>query len=273
MKCVEHCLLVTDQDTVVCKKCGVERAILVNTPTFHTHMRTAPLTRFYSRPDRWLTLLKKVVGIHSGPSSNDPMWDHLRKQDKFPTVADLKKAMRTSNLPNKHYPCIHQFARCFCIDYKHPQPNPEIVLKQLTVYFEHILKLHHRTNKKESFFSYNWLLEQGLHLFNFTDYLPFIKLLKCQTRRANYVSSLIKLYTNTNETHESNCDYALLNSRQQSELPLAENHQSQLLRPLRPSEALRASARNARTHLQIFSDEERDQINKLLATQEMPPSF
>ena len=272
MECV-HQLLVTDQDTVVCQKCGVERSILVNTPTFHTHMRTAPLTRFYSRPDRWLTLLRKVVGIHSGPSSHDPMWDHLRKFDKFATVDELKTAMRKSNLANKHYPCIHQFARCFCSNYKVPKPNPDIVLKQLTVYFEHILKLHHRTNKSESFFSYNWLLEQGLHLFNFTEYLPYIKLLKCQTRRANYVSALIKLYTSKDETHAENGGCEQPNNRQPSELLPVETPQSLSLRRQRPDEALRALALRGQTRPQTFSAAELSQINKLLSTQGMSPSF
>ena len=159
MSCEHPNTVITCADTVVCVSCGLERPILLNTPDYHTHIQTAPLARFYSRPDRWNTLLKKIVGIHSGPSIIDPIWAYLKSNKPFPTVSDLKQKLRKSKLDNKHYPSIHVFARCFCLDYINPRHDPQVVLKKLNMYFAFILKMHQRSTKpNKKIFSYNWLL-------------------------------------------------------------------------------------------------------------------
>ena len=222
--------VLTNQDTIVCTDCGLEKTVLVNTPNYHTHIQTAPLARFYSRPHRWHTLLKKIVGIHSGPNAGDPIWKHLKDQEPFPTVVELKQALRGCNLENKHYPCIHIFARCFCADYQKPRHNAQTVLKKLRVHFDFILQLHNRSGQKGKFFSYNWLLEQSLSLHNFTEYLPFVKKLKCANRRAKYVKQLITLY----ETHVENGDRELSNTHLQNGLSPAGSHRNLLQKPQHP---------------------------------------
>ena len=123
MVCCPHIhTVLTSDDTLVCTECGSEKRILMNFPSYSTHMRTGPLNRQYSRPDRWTTLLRKILGMHSGPGTDDPIWNHLREHSPFKDVAALRKCIRTSGLPNKHYPNVHCFAKVFCQDYHTPTP-------------------------------------------------------------------------------------------------------------------------------------------------------
>ena len=159
-------------------------------------LTSAPLTRCYSRCDRWIAIVKKVVGIHGGPTPTKKVWRYLHKRkDTFECPQDIVNTLRKSGLKNKHYPCLHMFCKAFCKNYKKPSPDPGRVLNMLTTYFEHIQQLWNRYRTPEDqFFSYNWLIEQALHMYNFKDYFPYNKKLKCIHRRKRYVDLLLKLY-------------------------------------------------------------------------------
>ena len=262
MNCKHLNFVITEHETKVCVDCGCEQAILINNSSYSAHMRSAPLCRLYSRPDRWVTLLKKIVGLHSGPPVEDPAWTWLRENGPFNSVEHLRKSLRGSRLSNKHYPNIHSFAKVFVTGYRQPSPKPEVVLNKMKNYFDFILKLHHRSNMK-NFFSYNWLVEQALHLFNFTEYLPFVKLLKCKSRRANYTKQLIGLFkSNEIRVESESCEHAAshpLNERFQQGI-----RHSQLQWRQRPSKAMHALARRGHIRLQTLSVERRDQTNRLL---------
>lgn len=251
MACKHLNTLLTQQDTIVCTDCGVEKPVLLNNPSYHTHLQTAPLARFYSRPHRWFTLLKKVVGIHSGPNVKDPIWSYLKALQPFPSVTELKQSLRSCKLENKHYPCIHIFARCFCSDYVKPKLDPQKVLKKLRVHFDFVLQLHNRSGPKGKFFSYNWLLEQSLSLHNFLEYMPFIKKLKCSNRRSKYVKKLIKLY----EIHVESGGRVQLNSRLQNALLPLDCHHNQLLMPQHPEKRMAACFQNFHNDPRVSSEQ------------------
>ena len=233
----------------------------MNFPTYSTHMRTGPLNRQYSRPDRWTTLLRKILGMHSGPGTDDPIWNHLREHSPFEDVTALRQCIRTSGLSNKHYPNVHCFAKVFCRDYVAPNPPPATVLQKLTMYFDWVLQLHHRTINK-SFFSYNFLVEQGLHLFNFLEYLPYVKCLKCQHRRAGYINQLITLFK-ASGTRAGTARDASGDNRPPSPKPLANCHHSLSWSPVRPTEEVRSLARRGRTHPRTFSDSTLENLYRL----------
>ena len=200
--CDHQICVYTEYSTVVCTVCGKERPVLVYTPDYHSIVNSAPLVRYYSRKDRWIALIKKVLGIHSGPPTTDPVWEYLSSRKPFDTVADIRDSLRKSKLRNKHYPSLHIFAKLFSPSYAKPERRPNDVFSMLVKYFDIILRLWnlHKTNPNVNtslFFSYNWLIEQGLAFYNLWEYIPFVKLLKCNTRRRKYVHMLLKLY----ETH------------------------------------------------------------------------
>ena len=194
-ECKHHNVVHTNH-SVVCTDCGLERNIFENYMDYSQSLTSAPLTRCYSRCDRWIAIVKKVVGIHGGPTPTKKVWQYLHKRkDTFECPQDIVNTLRKSGLKNKHYPCLHMFCKAFCKNYKKPSPDPGRVLNMLTTYFEHIQQLWNRYRTPEDqFFSYNWLIEQALHMYNFKDYFPYNKKLKCIHRRKRYVDLLLKLY-------------------------------------------------------------------------------
>ena len=82
--------------TVVCTNCGIETNSQIISPSDDTTYNSGqckPLNnRLYNRPDRWKSLVRKVVGIHSGPPRHDPVWNYLKTyNDTTPisTVSDI----------------------------------------------------------------------------------------------------------------------------------------------------------------------------------------
>ena len=191
-----HAQTVTTDYSIICTTCGLERPIVVNIMDYPQSLCSAPLTRLYNRCDRWTCIVKKVTGVHTGPCNTDPIWKHLEEhKDSFRSSADVLASMAKSKAKNKHYPCLHVFCRMFCQGYRRPNPDPHTVIKKLDSYFKHILNLWSTAKlPDDQFFSYNWLLEQGLALYGFTEYIPYVKRLKCITRRQRYVSLLLRLY-------------------------------------------------------------------------------
>ncbi len=143
-----------------------------------------------------MALVKKVCGIHNGPQVSDPVWGYLAARKPFESTQDILECLRKSRLKNKHYPSLHAFSKNFCSNYKNPRELPNEVYKKLCSYFAHVLFLWTNTKKRKHklFFSYNWLLEQGVAFYNLTEYKPFVKRLKCVNRRGKYVSLLLRLY-------------------------------------------------------------------------------
>ena len=182
--CVEPNVIFTHYCTVVCTKCGHESGQIISPSddtTYNSHSYKPLNNRMYNRPDRWKSLVRKVVGIHSGPPKHDPVWKYLQKHaDKIVEVKDVYKILRKSGLKHKHYQCAHIFAKCFATNYSPPSKahDPLTVEKHLHAYFRHIQRMWSSQNF-DFFFSYAWLLEQGLNVFGHFEYLPYVKTLIC----------------------------------------------------------------------------------------------
>ena len=201
MKCCDDPHVVqTQYHSMVCMHCGIERKVLVNSPDYSTYMSTGPLTRLYSRPERWTTLVKKVCGLHSGPPTTDPVWEYLKKRSPFKNPKDIIKHLRKSKLRNKHYPSLHAFCKVFDKSYV-VLYDPRKVLKELCSYFDHVMLMWNRSPINK-FFSYAWLIEQGLEIHNRIPYLLYVKKLMCPTRRNKYAKLLLTLYgTHVGRSH------------------------------------------------------------------------
>ena len=201
--CSPPSFLVTEYNTMVCTTCGIESRQMLNPAqdTTYNAPRNPLHQRVYNRPDRWKTLVKKVVGLHNGPPQHDPVWELLKKHAPFTDVAELTKTLRGSRLKHKHYQSLHAFAKAFVPSYTAPTDPPKMVERNLHKYFSHIQHMwsqHHPDQTQ--FFSYSWLLEQGLHVFYHIGYLPFVKRLICRKRRNKYVKMLATLYETRAET-------------------------------------------------------------------------
>ena len=258
-----HATTVTTDYSVICTCCGLERPLLINVMDYPTSQSSAPLTRLYNRGDRWTSIVKKIVGIHSGPSNSDPVWKYLEKhKDSFHGPQDIIKCLRKSNLKNKHYPCIHLFTKTFYKHYTAPPEPPKMVVKMLDSYFNHILQLWSTCKLGEDqFFSYNWLIEQGLHLYNLHGYFPYVKFLKCPHRRQRYVTLLLRLYG----TRVERRNHVQLESRSQCEKSLPSIPRNRSPKPQRPPK------QNAGTRLRpYFQDSQLDQLYRYAISRGSP---
>ena len=239
----------TEYSTIVCTDCGIEKQLMVYKPDYQSMVNSAPLVRYYSRNDRWVALIKKVLGIHSGPPVADPVWGYLNSRKPFESVASIRDSLRKSKLRNKHYPSLHCFAKMFSKSYQQPTKSSHHVYKKLMKYFDIILRLWniyktHPNVNTNLFFSYNWLIEQGLAFYNLDEYLPFVKRLKCNSRRKKYVHMLLKLY----ETHAQNWNRGLRGNRLQSvsgHSPIPRNQLQSPRRPVEQTVANRPAVRGA----------------------------
>ena len=231
--CEEPNVIFTHYCTIVCTKCGHESTSQIVSPnddtTYNSHNARPLNNRMYNRPDRWKSLVRKVVGIHSGPPKHDPVWKYLdANKDQIVETQDVYKVLRRSGLKHKHYQCAHIFAKCFAANYTQPTHKPLTVETHLNAYFKHIQRMWN-SGQFDFFFSYAWLLEQGLNVFGHFEYLPYVKTLICRRRRHKYVKMLMTLY----KTHAKTSGRAQLDIRSQNALSPAAIPRNQLwMRPL-----------------------------------------
>ena len=238
--CSTDYIVISSYYTIICTKCGLETptALDPNACDMTTEI-SPPLVRNYSRPDRWKSLIKKITGVHSGPNRSDPVWNYLQFQKQLNTPDDIIKVLRKSKLKNKHYQSVHTFAKCFLKNYVPPKHAPEKVQHQLGIYFDHIASMWAGSFCDDSpFMSYAWLIEQGLELYGFREYLPYVKKLMCPERRKKYVSLLTVLYQKYG-THVETRHRAVLSNRSLNELSLPESHRNQQLKPVTPDQIAR----------------------------------
>ena len=117
---------------------------------------------------------------------------------------------------------IYIFTKIFS-SYEVPKYD-ERVIADLLVHFDFVYRLWNRHFGKRLFFSYNWLIEQTLELFNYTEFIPFVKLLVCPKRRRKYESLMFKL----NGIHLELLDYKPQRVHSQYEISSSLNLQNQL---------------------------------------------
>ena len=237
--CDDSLLVQSDYSTVICTQCGTETPI-----TLEPHEASCtnfefspPIVRVYSRPDRWKTIVSKVVGNHQGPPTKDPVWNYLEKRKhKFFKPTDILHYLRISGLKNKHYQCLHTFAKAFLKSYTPPRAHPTVVETYLGIYFDIIntIWLRHFT-QTSPFISYAWLLEQGLTFYGFREYLPYLKKLMCHTRRMKYVRTLRTLFSKYG-IHGEMMNRGWKDIHSLNESILAENHHNPQLRPPTPAQ-------------------------------------
>ena len=184
--------VVTDYYTEICTGCGIESSIhLTQEPIY---MPCATIDRSYSRIDRWKGLVRKITGYNNGPSVTDPIWEYLKELSPYDHPQDILKSLRRSSLTNKHYQSLYMFTKVFAPKYELPDIQEEVAQK-LSSYFNFVYRMWNKyEGGNKPFFSYNWLVEQSLHFYNYGMYLPFIKRLVCKKRRRKYETILLKLY-------------------------------------------------------------------------------
>ena len=184
------CVLVDTSFSFVCINCGIEKpyvspACVSFNHTPHTSLIISP----YNRKTRFIGLLRKILGVDTGPQVKDRVWQYLSASAPFQTTDDIVLCLKNSPLKSKHYNCIHGFSKAFLRKYSKPECyyTPLEIEKILGGLFEDVVFYWCRFSENTSFFSYAWLLEKLFRQLQILeDYKSFLKVLICPTRRKKY---------------------------------------------------------------------------------------
>lgn len=176
--------------TIVCTHCGLETRFL--TPLIQTYSncpQTSLIISPYSRKQRFVTLLRKIIGVDSGPPANDDVWHILSISAPFKKTEQIIGCLKNSGLKTKHYNNLHSFSKVFLSSYEAPQCHiqPLQIETRLENMFREVLFRWIRYLGTPSFFSYSWLLEKLMKtIYIFENYEPYVKVLVCPKRRQKY---------------------------------------------------------------------------------------
>ena len=178
--------------TKVCRVCGVEFKMM-HLDTFN--INSAPLERGYNRRQRYKVKVDKLMGLHSGPRSDDPVWAHLDKHKlTLNTPFDVRECLRSSSLKNKYYDNIRAFSDAFTeFHIAHSQCD---VKSYLMKSFDNMY-CGWCNRSEESFFSYAWLLRYYLEGIK-SELVVYLKPRTCNRRHAIYLSKMNSILSRCN---------------------------------------------------------------------------
>ena len=178
--------------STICTGCGLEKTFI--TPQIQTYNATTQsciVISPYSRKHRFTCLLRKILGVDSGPPCNDRVWHFLSASAPFTNTDAIIACLKNSSIKTKYYNSLHVFSKAFLKNYRQPlcKLEPLVIESLLETMFDEVMFRWNRFQPSLSFFSYAWLLEKLLkHLNIFHIYKPYLKLLVCPNRRRKYAS-------------------------------------------------------------------------------------
>ena len=107
---------------------------------------------------------------------------------------DIINSIARAPLKDKRFGSIHIFCRLFDPNYKEPAHGCLFqMLKLMVGEFEHIEARFQQVFFNEPFINYTYLIRHLLAKLGFVSYLPFVKILKCDKRKAKYNKMLAVL--------------------------------------------------------------------------------
>ena len=189
--------------TKVCTECGKETRQIKFVVSYSRAYRYEILAPYYHRRTRFKNLLDAVLfprGVNSIYFIS--ICSFLRKEAPFKNTVALMKRIKASKLRNKYYSDLHFFHKFFVQGYM--QPNPKCANKLLGIrekmlaFFKKIEWGYTRFFSDTNFFSYGFLLNFFLEMFNLNEFLQFLKPIRCKVRREKHELMLQKILNHFN---------------------------------------------------------------------------
>ena len=107
---------------------------------------------------------------------------------------DIINLISYAPLKDKRFGSIHIFCRLFDPEYKEPNHGCLFrMLKSMVIEFGHIEGCFQQVFSTDPFINYTFLIRHLLAKLNYDAYLPFVKTLKCEKRKAKYNMMLERL--------------------------------------------------------------------------------
>ena len=202
--CVETNRVYTDRNTIVCTICGLEKKVSFDLSKEPNDWTRTPVVTCYSRRKRFAKLFDNTLAPYA-EKNDTSMLEYLgrivKKEGKFETYAEMLNRIKHSPLRDKRYGSLHIFAKMFLITYKKPKYPQNILLirKRILRRFEDF-EFAHKRHRLDNYFNYRWLLAKLLIELNLTEYLQFVKRLKCPIRSQHYEDMFNDLQTKITHT-------------------------------------------------------------------------
>lgn len=173
----------TDYNTEVCSSCGLENRIGYsmfepNANVYNTH---TPFLQGYSRQKRFAAMLDCVITPSPSSADNETL-KYMLPHKTVKNVNEIFKLLKNHNSKDKRYCSVHLFTRLLCPTYVPPKTVSHEVRKRILNRFKDMEFLHRRFVNHKPFFSYCWLLRKFLSNEGLTQFLPYVKTLKCKRR-------------------------------------------------------------------------------------------
>ena len=179
MCCVKHEFFETDYNTLVCHRCGVEKATYLKPAEGYT--QNVPLDPGYSRHHRMSSLLKQLFRPRHYGIPNSEVVFHAIKNGPFKNGEELLLWLSKIKVKHKQYSNAHYYFAIASPEYNVSTPPTPLEILTLERKFHEVQsRFMNRKHSYKSFFSYNWLLHKLLHKHPF--YLQFVKRIKCKKR-------------------------------------------------------------------------------------------
>ena len=178
----------------VCTSCGIEKTFLsTKIQSYSSTPQSCIVISPYCRKHRFTSLLRKILGVDSGPPRIDKVWQLLSQSAPFQTTQEIIGCLKNSSLKTKYYNSLHVFSKAFLSSYHAPvlhNTEPLKVETFLAKLFDEVLFRWNRVRSHDqSFFSYAWLIEKLLkHAGIYEIYKTYLKVLICPNRRRKYES-------------------------------------------------------------------------------------
>ena len=194
---MKHCccgqlhLLETNEHTIVCTVCGVEKAVLKLEPVNISYQQRMSVSTHgvntYSRTKRFTTMLTQCV-LGTNFEADDKMLACLYPHRPFTTIAELVGKIKKSGLRDKRYSSLHFFAKHMVSGYRWVSlpPRWEHTKRMIISFFSSFERLYRKQCQYDPFVSYSWLLRTILIDFGLSRFVIFVKPLKCKRRRNRY---------------------------------------------------------------------------------------
>lgn len=197
MSCCGKPLLHTDRHTTICRECGIEKRApfdVLGSPTPNSYNH-APLLQGYSRKKRMKRLLDAILTPSPQPGDN-ALLEFLDNKKPIEDLTTLMKLLKASPSKDKRYGSLHLYSKLFMPSYTTPEvpKNLQTIRTHILRDFDNVEFAYKRNfGSRAPFFNYCWLISLFLRKYGLSQYLMYVKPLKCKHRRKAYEKMYAKL--------------------------------------------------------------------------------
>ena len=182
--------LYTRRNTTICKMCGIEERIAYDLSAQPHDWTKTPVVSSYSRRKRFAKLFDNTISPYAEHNDRHMMIylsDIVQKCGKFDSIENMTKCIKKSSLRDKRYGSIHVMSKLFLNNYQElPRPENLFVLRKRILRRFEEFEFGHKRHRDDNYFNYRWLLTKLMTELGLTEYLKYVKTLKCPIRCKHY---------------------------------------------------------------------------------------